>query len=78
MKTYYGHMDRGAVCLDCDLPYGDPKFGDLVVPHDVWERINPTPFYGCGLLCPNCIFARLSELGIGTHASCYPSTGEVR
>jgi hypothetical protein len=50
------------MCYDCRIPYG--AFEDIHLPNDLWERINPTPHEGAGLLCPNCIFERLHHLGI--------------
>ena len=50
-------------CYDCGEPYGSPRFQDLIIPLDIWERISPTSDEG-GLLCPNCICARLSAAGI--------------
>lgn len=52
-----------AKCHDCGLPYGDPGFPDLIIPLDAWKRISPTGDEG-GLLCPNCINARLIKAGI--------------
>ena len=52
-----------AKCHDCQRPYGEPGFHDLVVPNDVWRRISPTKDEG-GLLCPSCLLARLEVAGI--------------
>lgn len=52
-----------AECYDCQRPYGSPGFPDLVIPHDIWNRISPTG-HGGGLLCPSCLIARLAEAGI--------------
>lgn len=51
-------------CYDCGLPYGDPKFPDLLIPNNVWELISPSEYRGAGLLCPNCIIGRCEELGL--------------
>jgi hypothetical protein len=51
-----------AVCYDCGLPY--EAFEDIVLPHELWERINPTEHRGAGLLCANCIFERLHHIGV--------------
>lgn len=52
-----------AACADCDRPYSDPGFPDLIIPNDVWCLISPTGDEG-GLLCPSCICARLEKAGI--------------
>lgn len=45
-------------CYDCELSY--EKFPcDIVLPHDLWEIINPSHRRGGGLLCPNCLLSRL-------------------
>lgn len=49
------------VCYDCGRPYD--TFVDLVIPDEVWEKINPTYHEGAGLLCPNCMGDRLREVG---------------
>jgi hypothetical protein len=49
-----------AACMDCGLAYKDDRFPDLVVPHDVWNQIAPDD----GLLCPNCLCARVAKSGI--------------
>lgn len=50
-------------CYDCGLPYNDPGFADLVVPHDVWARMTPTG-HGGGLLCPTCMVRRAHNAGL--------------
>lgn len=62
--TYEDSERPSGECYDCGLGYGVGGFGDLQLPDDVWEEINPTQHEGAGLLCPNCIFIRLRELGI--------------
>ncbi len=52
-----------AHCYDCDRPYGDPGFPDMLVPDDVWRQISPDG-EGNGLLCPSCICGRVHTLGI--------------
>lgn len=54
-----------AKCEDCDRPYGDPGFPDLVIPDKDWNAISTTHDEG-GLLCPSCICARLENAGIQT------------
>lgn len=54
---------KGGQCADCGLPYGD-GWADVVVPDEIWELINPTAHAGCGLLCFNCMHARLDFLGL--------------
>ena len=46
-------------CYDCLTPYPFPL--DTVLPDDLWTRISPTGDEG-GLLCANCIVARLARL----------------
>jgi hypothetical protein len=48
-----------ANCFDCGLPYEDFPM-DTLLPDDLWARIAPVD--GEGLLCANCIVARLSKL----------------
>lgn len=48
-------------CYDCGLEYG--AFPDMVLPHDIWELINPSQYKGSGLLCPTCIANRLDFIG---------------
>lgn len=50
-------------CFDCERPYDNPGFPDLVIPNEVWRQISPTGDDG-GLLCPSCICARLERAGI--------------
>ena len=52
-----------ATCYDCNRSYGAPGFPDLVVPHDVWEKISPQGDEG-GLLCPSCMCERASRAGV--------------
>lgn len=55
-------LQARAKCYDCALPY--PQGNDCVIPNDIWEQINPTYHVGAGILCANCIMARLEFLGI--------------
>jgi len=55
-------MSAKAKCNDCGLAYGRGGFADLIVPDNVWELINPSDYVGGGLLCPNCICARLRRV----------------
>lgn len=57
--------DGGLGCLDCGEPYGSPRFPDLVIDNDAFAKIAPNPPDG-GLLCPNCICARLEKAGVET------------
>ena len=62
-----------AACEDCERPYGDEHgFPDLVVPHEVWERISPTRDSG-GLLCPSCICRRAHDAGIANVSAAFRS-----
>jgi hypothetical protein len=49
-------------CCDCGMKYSE--FPDMVIPDELWERINPTRHKGAGLLCPTCISKRLDHLGL--------------
>lgn len=49
-------------CYDCGLEYSN--FPDMVIPDDLWEKINPTEHEGAGILCPTCIACRLDYLGL--------------
>lgn len=49
-----------AECMDCNLPYGTPKFCDLIIGHAAWKIIAPDD----GLLCANCILGRLTAEGL--------------
>lgn len=62
-----------ANCFDCGLEYGhDGGFEDLVIPTHIWRKISPTGDEG-GLLCANCICARLTEKGISGVPAAYMS-----
>lgn len=63
-KEYKWKYDKPPIaeCYDCGLAYD--KFTDMVIEHDLWEKINPTYDKGCGLLCPNCMATRLNEIGV--------------
>lgn len=50
-------------CHDCNRPYGDGGFPDLIIPYRVWREISPTGDDG-GLLCPSCICKRLHDRGL--------------
>jgi len=51
-------------CEDCGRPYGDEHgFPDLVVSHNIWEKLMPGR-EGGGLLCPCCMCKRAHDLGI--------------
>jgi hypothetical protein len=52
-------------CLDCGEPYGSPRFPDLVIDDAAWLKISPNGDGG-GLLCPNCICARLERAGLSS------------
>lgn len=53
----------GGACWDCRLPYTDPGFADLVVPHNIWAKVSPTGHEG-GLLCPTCLVRRAEMAGV--------------
>lgn len=50
-----------AACADCGLDYQSKEWADIVVPDDVWQRINPLDH---SLLCFNCMVGRASDLGL--------------
>lgn len=50
-------------CYDCGEQYGSPRFPDLIIDNEAFAQIAPNPPDG-GLLCPNCICARLEAKGI--------------
>lgn len=52
-------------CHDCDLPYSDPGFVDLVIPDDAFRQISPSGDES-GLFCPTCLIRRLANAGITT------------
>lgn len=57
-------LDDGKLgCLDCGEPYGSPRFPDLIIDNEAFSAIAPNPPDG-GLLCPNCICARLHFAGL--------------
>jgi len=60
----YDYTLNGGQCFDCGAEYGSTNYIELVLPHDLWEKINPTKEKGCGLLCHTCILQRLSSLGV--------------
>lgn len=51
-------------CYDCGLVYGGPAWVDVLVTNEIWEKISPSPHNKAGLLCFNCIAARLKFLGL--------------
>jgi hypothetical protein len=57
-----GDEPVSALCYDCRIPYS--AIVDVVLPNELWERINPTVHRGAGLLCANCIFERLHHLNV--------------
>lgn len=52
-----------AKCHDCDRPYSDPGFQDLIILNHHWRKISPTGDEG-GSLCPSCMCGRLEKAGI--------------
>lgn len=55
-------LQKYCQCYDCGAPYHD--FEDMVIPNDLWEKINPTEHEGSGILCPTCIVNRLNYLSL--------------
>ena len=61
-KDWIKPRPKRAACYDCGLDYR--KFPlDALCHNDIWELISPSEHSGGGLLCPNCICARLAKLG---------------
>lgn len=60
--------EPGAQCYDCGRVNGSPYFPDLVVPHEIWNRISPTGDEG-GLLCPSCLCAAAHRAGVTCRAT---------
>lgn len=62
----------GLGCLDCGEKYGSQRFPDLIIDDDAWKAISPN-HDGGGLLCPNCICARLEATGLSNVGSVFRS-----
>lgn len=67
-----------AKCFDCNRPYGEPGFPDLIIPTWAWNKIAPygpgtDKEGGAGLLCPSCICERLERAGIKNCPSLFAS-----
>lgn len=52
-----------STCEDCNRPYADGGFPDLIIPYWAWKQIS-TNGDDSGLLCPSCICKRLHDRGI--------------
>lgn len=50
-------------CHDCQRPYSDNGFQDLLVQKSVWKIISPTGGEG-GMLCPSCLVRRIVDAGL--------------
>ena len=50
-------------CEDCGEDYGSPRFPDMFIDNEAFAIIASNPPDG-GLLCPNCICARLVKAGL--------------
>lgn len=50
-------------CIDCGELYGGPRFPDLVIDDESFAKVAPNPPDG-GLVCPNCLNARLEAAGL--------------
>ncbi len=57
----YTERPYGCACYDCGLPYENFP-GDMVIQDELWELISPSIYSQAGLLCPNCMCARLMKL----------------
>lgn len=64
MKKYKDTEKPKGKCYDCKEKYGSNRFPDLIIPNDIWDIISPSYHKGAGLLCPNCINARLEEANL--------------
>lgn len=64
MKWRYVDEERqGGSCYDCELAYRHFPI-EMVIDNETWELINPTYHEGAGLLCHNCMIARLRKKDI--------------
>ena len=63
-KKYNDNERPKGCCYDCSLPYGSFPC-DMIIQPVLWELINPTYHKGAGLLCPNCMCARIMNLNLG-------------
>ncbi len=63
-KWVYRDDERFAECYDCSLDYGCDAWVDVIVPNEIWEKINPSNYKGSGILCFNCIVRRLTFVGL--------------
>jgi len=61
---YHGMASRVAGCWDCGLSYDSHQWVECVLPHDIWELVNPSSDIGGGILCITCIVRRLAFLGL--------------
>lgn len=52
--------ERSLTCDDCDAPYGEDGWCDVVVPDAVWNTIAPDG----GLLCFRCMTKRIIAHGL--------------
>lgn len=50
-------------CFDCERPYDDDGFQDLLVQKSIWKIISPTGHEG-SLLCPSCMIQRIVKAGL--------------
>lgn len=53
-------MTQGVCCHDCDAPYGQDGWCDVVVPDDIWNAICPEG----GVLCFRCMTKRIAAKGL--------------
>lgn len=68
MKKYKDDERSYGKCYDCGLKYNSDAWCDVIVPDEVWEKINPTFHEGAGLLCFNCIANRCVEADLNNVA----------
>lgn len=64
--------DGSLGCIDCGERYGSPRFPDLLIEQEAWNKIAPNHDEG-GILCPNCICARLETAGLSKVRSAFRS-----
>jgi hypothetical protein len=43
----------------------------MIIPDEIWEKINPTYHKGAGLLCLTCMANRLNHLGLWYETGLY-------
>ena len=52
-------VKHGCSCADCNAPYGTDGWCDVIIPDDIWNKIDN----GAGVLCFRCMTKRLESSG---------------